>query len=86
MTPSEFQFEKTPTGMQYVIPGMERIVKPRPRAFKTDWTPAGDQLVIPGAERISQAEHVARLVDRPLKPRRRQVGLRGARLFVQLLR
>ena len=83
MTPSKFQVEKTPTGMQYVIPGTERIVKPRPRAFKADWTPAGEQLVIPGAERISQAKYVARLIDRPLKPRRRQVGLRGTGLFGQ---
>ncbi len=83
MTPSKFQVEKTPTGMQYVIPGTERIVKPRPRAFKADWTPAGEQLVIPGAERISQAKYVARLIDRPLKPQRRQVGLRGTRLFDQ---
>ena len=86
MTPSEFQVEKTTTGMQYVIPGTERIVRPKPRAFKADWTPAGDQLVIPGAERISKAEYVSRLVDRPLTPRRRQVGLRGTGLFDQQLK
>ena len=81
MTPSEFQAEKTAFGFQYVIPGTERIVTPRRRAFKTDWTPAGDQLVIPGAEKISTAEYVARLVDRPLTPRRGQIGLRGTGLF-----
>ena len=61
MTPSEYRVEKTATGLQYVIPGTERIVGPTLRAFKTDRTPAGDQLVIPGAERISTAEYVARL-------------------------
>ena len=81
MTPSKYRVEKTAIGLQYVIPGTERIVKPKRRAFNADWTPAGDQLVIPGAERISIAEHVARLVDRPLTPRRGQVGLRGTGLF-----
>ena len=81
MSRSEYQVEKTAIGLQYVIPGTERIVKPKRRTFKVDWTPAGDQLVIPGAERISTAEYVARLVDRPLTPRRGQVGLRGTGLF-----
>ena len=31
MTPSEYQVEKTAIGMQYVIPGTERIVKPKRR-------------------------------------------------------
>ena len=77
MTPTNFTIEKTAIGMQYVIPGTERIVKPKRRVFKAD----GDQLVIPGAEKISTAEYVARLVDRPLMPRRSQVGLRGTELF-----
>ena len=77
MTPSEYQVEKTAMGMQYVIPGTERIVKPRQRVYQTD----GDQLVIPGAERISTAEYVARLVAKPITPRRSQVGLRGVGLF-----
>ena len=77
MTPADFTIEKTPIGMQYVIPGTERIVKPKRRAFKAD----GDQLVLPGAEKISTAEYVARLLDRPLTPRRGQVGLRGTGLF-----
>ncbi len=81
MTPSEYQAEKTATGLQYVIPGTERIVKPRLRAFKVDRTLAGDQLVIPGAERISTAEYVARLAVKPITPRRGQIGLRGTGLF-----
>jgi len=38
MTRSEFQVEKTAIGLQYVIPGTNCIVKPKPRAFKADWT------------------------------------------------
>ena len=65
MTRSEFQVEKTAIGLQYVIPGTNRIVKPKPREFKADRTPAGDQLVIPGAGKISTVEYVARLVVGP---------------------
>ena len=81
MTPGDLTIEKTPVGMQYVIPGAERIVKPKRKAFKAERTPAGVQLVIPGAEKISTSEYVARLVDRPLTPRRGQVGLCGTGLF-----
>jgi hypothetical protein len=69
--------ERTTVGMQYVIPGAERIVKPRRRAFNAD----GNQLVIPGAERISTREYLARLVEKPIASRRGQVGLRGLGLF-----
>ena len=74
MTPT---IEKTAIGMQYVIPGAERVVKPRRRTFKSD----GNQLVIPGAEHISTREHLERLAEKPIKPRRGQVGLRGTALF-----
>ena len=77
MTPSKYQLEETPNGLQYVIPGTERIVKPKPRVFKAD----GDQLVIPGAEKISTAEQMSRLAEKPLVARRGQVGLRGTGLF-----
>ena len=40
MTPQQYQVEKTAIGMQYVIPGTERIVKPKRRVYRTD----GDQL------------------------------------------
>ena len=81
MSQSEFQVEKTATGLQYVIPGTQRIVKPKPRAFKAEWTPAGDQFVILGAEKISTVAYVARLAEKPLTPRRGQIGLRGMGLF-----
>ena len=74
MTPS---IERTPIGIQYVIPGTERIAKPKRRAFKAD----GDQLVIPGAERISTRAYLARLAEKPIRPRRGQRGLRGTALF-----
>jgi hypothetical protein len=77
MTSPEYQVEKTAMGLQYVIPGTERIVKPRRRVYQTD----GDQLVIPGAERISTTEYVARLAAKPITPRRNQVGLRGVGLL-----
>lgn len=81
MTPADFAMEKTAAGQQYLIPGTERIVKPKRRGFKTEATPAGDQYLIPGTEPISTKEYLARLADRPLTPRRAQIGLRGAGLF-----
>ncbi len=74
MAPS---IEKTAIGEQYVIPGAERIAKPKLRAFKAD----GDQFVIPGAERISTRAYLARLSARPLQARHGQRGLRGTALF-----
>ena len=74
MTPTT---ERTAIGDQYVIPGAERISKPKRRAFKAD----GDQLVIPGAERISTRVYLARLSEKPLQARRGQRGLRGTALF-----
>jgi hypothetical protein len=70
MTPTEFPNE----GRQYIIPGTEQI---KQQTFKAD----GKQLVIPGAERIKMREHMARLMVKPIKPRRRQVGLAGTGLF-----
>jgi hypothetical protein len=63
--------------MQYIIPGAERIAKPKRRTFKVD----GDQLVIPGAERITTRAYLARLAEKPITPRRGQRGLRGTALF-----
>ena len=75
----KYQVEKTSVGMQYVIPGAERIVPvavPSMR-YSTD----GTQFVIPGAERISTRELVARMVAQPIRPRSRQRGLAGTALF-----
>ena len=70
MIPAEFSAE----GRQYIIPGTERIKR---QTFKTE----GKQLVVPGADRISMREQMARLMMKPIKPRRRQVGLSGTGLF-----
>jgi hypothetical protein len=72
MTPAEFSAE----GRQYIIPGTER---PKRQAFKAE----GRQLVVPGADRISMREHMERLMLKPIKPRRRQIGLAGTGLFGQ---
>ncbi|NQW01364.1 MAG: hypothetical protein HQ483_16795 [Rhodospirillales bacterium] len=77
MTPAKFNLEKTPLGMQYVIPGTERPARQERRVYSAD----GDQFVIPGAERISTREHLARLADKPLVARCGQIGLRGTGLF-----
>ncbi len=69
--------ERTSVGMQYIIPGTERIAKPIRRVFRAD----GNQLVIPGAERISTGAYLKRLSELPMRPRRRQVGLGGTDLF-----
>ena len=61
-------------GRQYIIPGTER---PKRQTFKAE----GKQLVIPGADRISMREHMARQMLKPIKPRRRQIGLAGKGLF-----
>jgi hypothetical protein len=72
-----YTVDKTPLGMEYVIPGTEQVVKPRRRAFKAD----GDQHVIPGAEQILDKEIPARLAEKPMSPRRGQIGLCGTALF-----
>ncbi len=77
MTPAEFSIDKTASGLQYVIPGAERIEQKR-RSFPVE---DGGQFVIPGAERISTGEHLTRLMTKPMVPRRRQVGLHGTALF-----
>ncbi len=77
MTPADFKIEKTPVGMQYVIPGTERPVKPKRRTYKAD----GDQLVIPGAEKISTGVYLKRLSDKPMQSHRGQISLRGTALF-----
>jgi len=69
--------EKTAIGEQYVIPGAERIAKPKRRTFNAD----DDQLVIPGAEHISARAYLARLAAKPLQARRGQRGLQGTALF-----
>ena len=74
----KYQVEKTSVGMQYVIPGAERItpVAP-PKRYSTD----GTQFVIQGAEQISTGELLMRKMAEPIRPRSRQRGLVGTPLF-----
>jgi hypothetical protein len=70
MTPNEFNAE----GRQFMIPGTEHIKR---QTFKAE----GRQFVIPGAECIKMREHLARMMMKPIKPRRQQIGLTGTGLF-----
>ena len=75
----KYQVEKTSVGLQYVIPGAERIVPVAtpPMLYSTD----GAQFVIPGAEQISTGELLMRKMAEPIRPRTRQRGLAGTALF-----
>ena len=73
------QVENTSAGLQYVLPGAERIapVATPPKRYSTD----GAQFVIPGAEQISTGELLMRKMAEPIRPRTRQRGLAGTALF-----
>ena len=75
----KYQVEKTSVGLQFVIPGAERVMSaPSPsRPYETD----GVQFVIPGAEQIGTGELLMRKMAKPIRPRRRQRGFVGAALF-----
>ena len=75
----KYQVEKTSVGMQYVIPGAERItsVEEPSMQYSTD----GAQFVIPGAEQIGTGELLMRKMAEPIKPRTHQRGLAGTALF-----
>lgn len=76
---TEYGVERTPIGLQYVIPGTERISTPRPE--RASYSVEGLQLVIPGTEKITMRELAERKMVEPLKPRRPQFGLAGTALF-----
>ena len=77
MRKDEFNMERTQAGMQFVIPGTEK-----PKAVpRVKYPHDGSQLVIPGAEKISQSLLLARLTERPIKPRLGQKSLAGTPLF-----
>ena len=75
----KYQVEKTSVGLQYVIPGAERItpVAVPSMQYSTD----GAQFVIPGAEQISTGELLMRKMAEPIRPRSRQRGLAETVLF-----
>ena len=76
----KYQVEKTSVGMQFVIPGTERVMPAAipSQPYETD----GVQFVIPGAEQISTGEFLTRKMSSPMVPRTRQRGLVGTALFV----
>jgi len=77
MVAPRFSVERTPSGQQLVIPGTEKPVPvPRPKYAKD-----GSQLVIPGAEQVSPKTLLARLLQKPLRPRVGQRSLGGTSLF-----
>lgn len=69
--------ERTAAGLQYVIPGTERRVPPRPVRYPRD----GAQFVIPGAERIGYGELLKRRMAQKLLPRRGQRPAQTTPLF-----
>jgi hypothetical protein len=75
----KYQVEKTSVGLQYVIPGAERItpVAVPSMQYSTD----GAQFVIPGAEQIGTGELLMRKMAEPIRPRTRQRRLAGTALF-----
>ena len=77
MRKDEFNVERTQAGIQFVIPGTEKPKVPQRVKYPHD----GSQLVIPGAEKISQGVLLARLTERPIKPRLGQKSLAGTPLF-----
>lgn len=77
MVDQRFNVERTSAGTQFVIPGTE---KPSP-ARKARYAKDGLQLVIPGAEQISARSLLARLSQKPMRPRVGQRSLGGTSLF-----
>lgn len=63
------------------VPAVGQAAKPKRRVYKRD----GLQLVIPGAEHISTKEYIARMSEKPITPRKGQIGLQGTALFGRIL-
>jgi hypothetical protein len=77
-----FTLEKTPVGLQYVLPGAEQVKRVTPVAVPSmQYSTDGAQFVIPGAEQISTGELLMRKMAEPIRPRTRQRGLVGTALF-----
>jgi hypothetical protein len=75
----KYKVEKTKVGLQYVIPGADRM--PLVVVPATQYVTEGEQFIIPGAERISTREFLTRKMAQPISPRSRQRGLVGTALF-----
>jgi len=73
------QIEQTSIGLQYVIPGAERIMPVATPSMR--YSADGAQFVIPGAEQISTGELLTRKMAEPIRPRSRQRGMAATALF-----
>ena len=62
-----YPIERTPSGLQYLIPGTE--LRTRPNSTKPELPKEGDQYMFPGTEPISTRELLLRLASKPIGPR-----------------
>jgi hypothetical protein len=69
--------EKTPAGIQYVIPGAERRTAPGCVFSQEPW----GQLLIPGVEPVSAADRLRLRARTPLRPKRPQQAPPATGLF-----
>jgi hypothetical protein len=69
--------ERTPLGLQYLIPGVEPRQPPNVRKYARD----GNQLVLPGAERISIRQLLQRRMAEQMAARKRQRPIQATPLF-----
>ncbi len=79
MNNTDYETERTSAGVQYVIPGAERLVTRKLKRSPLDRE--DDQFVLPGAEPISTRELLTRLSNQPLRLKRGQRSLNGTALF-----
>lgn len=79
MTSRDYPVEKTKLGDQYLIPGTEQ--RTRPKSLRPECPLEGDQYALPGTEPISTREHLSRLAEKPLQPRRAQLSPDTTALF-----
>ena len=75
----KYQVEKTSVGLQFVIPGTERVTPAAAPLLR--YATDGGQFVIPGAEQIGTGELLMRKMAKPIRPRTHQRVLAGTALF-----
>lgn len=81
MAADKFPVEKTRLGDQYLIPGTEQ--RTRPKSVRPECPLEGDQYALPGTEPISTREHLSRLAEKPIQPRRAQLSVNTTALFAE---
>lgn len=78
---ADYPVEKTRLGDQYILPGTEH--RTRPNSTRPESPLEGNQYILPGTEPISTREHLSRLAEKPLQPRRAQLTADTTALFRQ---